>query len=123
MGKTVDLLLCTVKEARETHMRYAFQLISPSLKLIFQACVRCSYLLIFSYFSQSQKEMEDWISVIQKSISIALNSQPNPQNKQSAEDNGSADLKVIQELPENRFCADCGFEGKLISLPTFAKRF
>jgi hypothetical protein len=56
--------------------------------------------------------MDEWISVIQRSIGNALNSQPNS-NKAVADDGGAADLKNLQEKIENRNCADCGSESTL----------
>eukprot|EP00475_Leptophrys_vorax_P002060 TRINITY_DN11172_c0_g1_i3.p1 TRINITY_DN11172_c0_g1~~TRINITY_DN11172_c0_g1_i3.p1 ORF type:complete len:656 (-),score=159.17 TRINITY_DN11172_c0_g1_i3:745-2712(-) len=96
-GKTFDLLLCTVKEARDLHLRYCFQIISPTIKSTFQAI--------------SAREMEDWMTVIQNSISNSLNSQPSKGKKEDASaEEKLADLRLIQEAPENRFCADCKAE-------------
>lgn len=66
-------------------------------------------------FLQNAKEMDEWMTVIQNSISNALNSQPNPKSKSdtNSQEERLADLKYLQEMPENKFCADCRAESKI----------
>jgi hypothetical protein len=57
--------------------------------------------------------MEDWMTVIQNSISNSLNSQPSKGKKdEPTQEEKLADLKFLQEIPENRYCADCKAESE-----------
>jgi len=129
----LDLLICTVKESRESKLRWCFTIISPMETMLLQA--------------DSIEEYQDWMSVIQNAISSQLNanksrgsiaaaspgappssasssSSPsatspvagsvspassNPSSSTSSSSNPATNpqLKALRSIAGNEFCADC----------------
>eukprot|EP00808_Paulinella_micropora_P021165 g68227.t1 len=104
----LPIQLCTVKEARETKLRFAFSVITPQKTVTLQA--------------DNQKDMMEWISVIQNAILSGLDnnqqaggkpSTTSPeQKKQQMEEEKERKakekmLKDLQKIKGNQICADC----------------
>ena len=66
-ASSVDLMLCTVKENRDSKLRYVFNVINPMETITLQA--------------ESAIEMNDWMAVIQNAIGLQLNSNNIGNNK------------------------------------------
>lgn len=92
--RVIDLLLCTVKEARDFGLRYCFHIISPNDKCTLQAT--------------SNDDMNDWMSTIQNVISQSLNRQEIEASDPTTIAQKLADLQDLRSVKGNHVCADCG---------------
>lgn len=101
-NKTVDVLLCTIKEKRDSRMRFVFEVISPSSRFQLQAL--------------SAQDLNYWLSVIQNAVSLQLNSQGSASSKIGTEtgeflaipeNDLSHQLEQLRAIPGNDQCADC----------------
>ncbi|KAI3652769.1 hypothetical protein MP228_002194 [Amoeboaphelidium protococcarum] len=107
------LKLCTVKLVEVPERRFCFELISPMKSYVLQA--------------ENEKDLKDWMEVIQNAIGLALNSDDSAdhllRNMHSKEklDDDFFDLEKdqipevnremaeqIKSIPGNSCCADCG---------------
>ena len=103
-----NLLVSTVRPAREVHRRFCFEVVSPNEKFVFQA--------------ENEEILFNWIQIIQNAIAFALDHNLPNSNESSSNfaTDGTAPNSFLQELrlePANCKCADCGDESKF--LPTY----
>lgn len=103
-----NLLVSTVRPARQVDRRFCFELVSPSEKLVFQA--------------ENEEILYSWIQTIQNAIANALdhNLPSSKSNNAPAQPPGEAAapnsfLEDLRKIPANCKCADCGEEN-----PTWA---
>ena len=100
-----NLLVSTVRPARQVDRRFCFELVSPSEKLVFQA--------------ENEEILYSWIQTIQNAIANALDhnvpsgstktsSNPTQPTGESAAPNSF--LGELRKNPANCKCADCGEE-------------
>lgn len=87
----IDLLLCTVKQARDLNVQFAFHVISPTMQLTFQAL--------------SNESMMLWMDCIQRGILHQLKTQ---RRASASNANEESTLEELWAVPGNEFCADCG---------------
>lgn len=96
----MNLLLTTIRPAREVERRFCFEIVSPHETLVFQA--------------ENEANMAHWVSIVQNAIASALNnSAPNRlKNQQSSRSDDPHDFlaSLVQQDAANKLCADCDAE-------------
>ena len=96
----VNLLLCTVRPARDVERRFCFEIVNPFLTLILQA--------------EGEENLQNWMQIIQNAIANQLNNQTTKKNNNNNNiDSESSKLlfQLHQQYPENNLCIDCGAIG------------
>lgn len=97
--KRIPLLLCTVKELRDSKVRFVFSIVNPTQKhdLLLQA--------------ESADVLEHWLTVIQNAISYELNKpsggDADPRAAAAEKADLTKQLETLRSVPGNDKCCDC----------------
>ena len=97
----VNLLLATIRPARDTERRFCFEIVSPADNFIFQA--------------DNEKDYDLWMQSVQNAIASALNNNKTPResgskhtDSRNSNSDGGVSKNLVDEDSQNAFCADCG---------------
>ena len=90
-----NLMLCTVRLARDVERRFCFEVVSPFDAIILQA--------------ENEDNLQEWMHAIQNAIADQLNS--NRTSKTQVQPGEKVDpllLQLRQVHESNNYCCDCG---------------